>query len=104
MGKAVIGVIALVVGIVLGTLFGGALIGGSAAGVGLATGLSAGICSTVRATQEDGLLTAEEVDQALNRAAADLAEMVDAETPAVIVGSSRECAAIMDQLRAASGE
>ena len=102
MGKTVIGLIGLVVGAVLGAMFGGALIGGSAAGLGVATGLSAGICSTVQAAQEEGLLTAEEVDQVLNRAAADSAAMVGSETPETIVGSAADCAGVMQRLRAAN--
>lgn len=102
MGKVVFGLIGLVVGVVLGTMFGGALIGGSAAGIGVATGLSAGICSTVQAAQEEGLLTAEEVDQVLNRAATDSAAMAGGETPATIIGSAEECEGVMDRLRAAS--
>lgn len=102
MGKVLIGLIGLVVGLVVGAMFGGAVIGGSAAGVGVATGLSAGICSTIQAAQEEGLLTAEQVDQVLNRAAADSAAMAGSETPGAIVGSAAECDGVMDRLRAAS--
>ncbi len=99
MGKLLIG---LVIGAVGGTVFGGALIGGSAAGVGVATGLSAGICSTLTAAQKEGLLSAEQVDQVLNRAAADVAAAAGAAAPESVVGSADECAAVMDKLKAAS--
>ena len=100
MGKILLGVVALVIGLVLGTLFGGALIGGSAAGGGIATGLSAGICGTIEAAQEEGLLTAAEVDQVLTRAAADAAELAGTEAPGAIVGSADDCAGVMNSLRA----
>ena len=102
MGKLLIGLVGLVVGAIGGALFGGALIGGSAAGVGIATGLSAGICSTVTAAQEEGLLTAEQVDQVLNRAAADAAAAAGTTAPEGIVGNADDCASVMENLRAAN--
>lgn len=73
MGKAVIGIIGLIVGAVLGTVFGGAVMTGTAAGFGVASGLNAGICATVQAAENEGLLSAEQVDQVLTRAASDMA-------------------------------
>lgn len=104
MGKAILAILCLVVGLVIGTMFGGMLIGGSAAGIGIATGLGAGICSTVQAAQEEGLMTAEQVDQVLNRAAADLAELSGAGTPDAVVGSAAECEDVLQRLKAASEE
>ena len=101
MSKLLIGLASLVVGAVAGALFGGAVIGGTAAGVGIATGLSAGICSTVTAAQEEGLLTAEQVDQVLNRAAADVAAAAGTVNPEAMVGSADECVTVMDSLAAA---
>jgi len=92
MSKLLIGLGGLVVGAVAGALFGGAVIGGTAAGVGIATGLSAGICSTV---------TAEQVDQVLNRAAADVAAAAGTVNPEAMVGSADECVTVMDSLAAA---
>ncbi|MDK3074294.1 hypothetical protein QO034_14375 [Sedimentitalea sp. JM2-8] len=104
MGKIVLALICLVVGLFIGTMFGGALIGGSAAGIGIATGLGAGVCSTVQAAQDEGIMTPEQVDQVLNRAAADLAAMSGTGTPAAIVGSAAECSEVLARLMAAATE
>ena len=102
MGKLLIGIVGLVIGVVAGGFFGGAIIGGTAAGVGIATGMSAGVCSTVIAAQEEGLLTPEQVDQVLTRAAADLAEMSGETAPDAVVGSTSDCDAVMEQIRSAA--
>jgi hypothetical protein len=101
MGKFLIGLAGLIVGAIGGALFGGALIGGAATGIGVATGASAGICMTVQAAEEEGLLTAEEIDAVLSRAAADMAEMAGNDTPAEIVGARNDCASVMESLREA---
>lgn len=94
--------IGLVVGLIVGGVAGGALIGGGAAGLGIATGLGAGICSTVQAAQEEGIMTAEQVDQVLNRAATDMAAMSSLESPSAIVGSAAECEGVLEKLRSAA--
>lgn len=103
MGKAVIGILGLVVGLLGGTMFGGALIGGTAMGIGAGTGLSAGICATVQAAQEEGIMTAEQVDQVLIRAAQDLAGTEGVPEGADMVGGAAECAAVMEKLKSAAG-
>jgi hypothetical protein len=95
MGKVGTLIIGLIVGLIGGTMFGGALIGGSATGIGAATGISAGICSTVRAAEEEGLLTPEQVDQVLTRAAADMSGKAASES---IVGGASECEQVMQTL------
>ncbi|MBE1283514.1 MAG: hypothetical protein GJ676_09390 [Rhodobacteraceae bacterium] len=102
MGKLVIGIAGLVIGLIAGSFFGGAIMGGTAAGVGIATGMSAGVCSTVIAAQEEGLLTADQVDQVLTRAAADIAEMSGESAPDVVVGSASDCEAVMERIRSAA--
>lgn len=97
-------VIGLVIGLVVGAAGGAMLIGGGAAGLGIATGLGAGICSTVQAAQEEGIMTAEQVDQVLNRAAADMAAMSSVESSSEIVGSAAECEGVLDRLRAAAAD
>ena len=74
------------------------LIGGAAAGVGIATGASAGICMTVQAAEKEGLLTPDEIDQVLTRAAADAAALSGAEAPAEVVGSAEDCAAVLQRI------
>lgn len=85
MGRVLFGIIGLVVGLVGGALFGGAILGGSAAGVGIATGMTAGVCTTVIAATEEGLLTPEQVEQVMARAAADLGSTMEAAPEATTV-------------------
>jgi hypothetical protein len=99
MGKALIGLLGLVLGLIGGAVVGGSLLGGAATGVGIATGLSAGICSTVTAATEEGLLTEEQVAQVLTRAAADLGGMAEA---GELVGSTADCERVMQELMAAA--
>lgn len=104
MGKVLIGVVALVVGVALGAFGGLSLGGGAMMGAGVATGLSAGICSTVQAAQEEGLLTAEQVNQVLSRSVRDIAEMASLPAGETIVGGAADCAAVLEQLKAGATE
>ncbi len=98
MGKVLIAIVFLLIGLVAGG-FGAMTIGGGAmAGIGVATGLSAGICSTVKAGQEEGLLTAEQVDQVLNRASRDLTGMAELPEGEEVVGSAAACDRVMQRL------
>ena len=101
MGKVIIAFLSLVVGAALGVFLVAPVMTGAAAGVGIATGLSAGICATVQAAQEEDLLTPEQVDQVLNRAPADKAELAGEEAPEKMVGAVRDCDAVMERLRSA---
>ena len=102
MGKAIIGLVALVIGLVIGVFLVSPAMTGAAAGVGIATGLSAGICSTVTAAKEEGLLTDEQVAQILSRATTDMGGEVPEGTD--LVGTADDCAGVMERLRAASAE
>ena len=102
MNKVIVGLIGLVVGAVGGAVVGGSLIGGTAAGIGIGTGLSAGICSTVQAAQAEGLVTAEQVDQLLMRAAQELAGTDGLPEGTSVVGGAAECAEVMESLKAAA--
>lgn len=99
MSKLAIGLIALAVGLLGGALVGGSLIGGAAAGAGAGVGLSAGICSTIGAAEDLGYLTAEQADDVLNRAAANLSDNSDLAAADEIVGSSAACEEVMQSLR-----
>jgi hypothetical protein len=101
MGIVVIAVLSLIVGAALGVFLVAPVMTGAAAGVGIATGLSAGICATVQAAQEEELLTPKQIDQVLNRAAADMAELAEEEAPEEMVGAIGDCEALMDRLRSA---
>lgn len=98
MGKVLTGIVGLIIGVIGGAIFGGSVIGGTAAGIGIATGASAGICITITAAEEEGLLTTDEIDQVLTRAAADAAAISGAEAPGEIVGSADDCAEVMQRL------
>ena len=102
MGKVVTGIIGLIIGAVLGVVIGGPLMMGSAAGVGIATGLNAGICTTVTAAENEGLLSPEEVDQVLTRAASDIAAMQGLELENESLGSSENCEQVMADLAEAA--
>lgn len=102
MGKAVALIIGVVVGLIGGMMLGGSLICGAATGAGIATGISVGICSTVQASQEEGLLTAAQVDQVLTRAAGDLSDLSGDGETGKIVGVSTDCDKVLAQLREAS--
>ena len=96
----------LVIGLVIGGLGGAVivapLVGGAAMGAGAGTGLSAGICATVLAAQEEGLLTADQIDQVLTRAATDLSGQAALPSDQPLVGGAAECQAVMDKLKAAA--
>jgi len=100
MGKFILALVFLIIGAVIGFL-GSGLVGGAAMGIGVATGASAGICMTVEAAEEEGFLTPEEIDQVLNRAAADMSEIAGSDAPGELVGARDDCAAVMERLREA---
>ena len=101
MGKLLIAVIGLIIGIAIGAVGAMTLGGGVMAGLGAGTGLATGICSTVKAAQEEGIMTAEQVDKVLNRAAKDLAAMSGKPMEKEVVGSAAACDKVMAQLHAA---
>lgn len=91
MAKAGIVLSSLIVGMLAGGI-GGALLGsGAGAGAGAATGMATGICSTIEAAQDLKLLTPEQVDLVVDRAAKDISgkdALVGGET---VVGSAKAC-------------
>ncbi len=98
MGKVVTGLIGLVVGAVLGLVAAASLGGGAMMGAGVAAGLSAGICSVVKAAQDEGIMSAGQVDQVLSRAAADLGGKLELAEGEQIVGAAAECQKVLDAL------
>ncbi|WP_193139071.1 MULTISPECIES: hypothetical protein [unclassified Meridianimarinicoccus] len=102
MGKLLIGVIMLVVGLLIGAFVGAPMMIGTAAGVGIATGLGAGICTTVQAAQDEGLLSAEQVDQVLTRASRNLD--TDGSYDGEIVGSAAQCEEVLANLKEAAAK
>ena len=98
MGKLIIG---LILGLVVGAFGGLSLGGGAMMGLGVGTGLSAGICATVQAAQEEGIMTAEQVDQVLVRAAKDLSSKTEVTADDGIVGGAAQCEEVMKKLAAA---
>jgi hypothetical protein len=104
MGKAAFGIIGLVIGLAVGGYGGLSLGGGAMMGMGVATGLSAGICATVEAAQEEGIMTAGQVDQVLKRAAADLGGVTKLPQGEEMVGGAAECQAVLARLREAAAK
>lgn len=104
MSKALLAILFLILGGILGFAGGTAIGFGGGAGVGIATGLSAGICGVAKAARDEGLLTAEQVDQVFNRAVENLRAMSpEIETEAEqITGGAGECDAVLERLRAAA--
>jgi hypothetical protein len=101
MGKLLIAVIGLVIGIAVGAFGAMTLGGGVMAGLGAGTGLATGICATVKAAQDEGIMTAAQVDQVLNRAAKNLAAMSGTPVEKEVVGSAAACEKVLAQLRQA---
>ena len=101
MGKTIITLtIGLFIGGVGGLVFGGGALMGVGAGAGIATGLSAGICSTVKAAEELGIMTAGQVDEVLTKAALDATGQASLAHDQKIAGSKTQCDEFMAQLRA----
>ncbi|MBX7492660.1 hypothetical protein K3163_05515 [Qipengyuania sp. 1NDW9] len=90
MGKVGIALLFGVLGLLGGALLIGPLIGGAMMGAGAGSGLTLGTCSTVKAAQELGYLTPEQVDETLTRAAEDMGGQALAEDQQ-IVGSAAAC-------------
>ncbi len=101
MSKVLVGILSLVIGAALGVFLIAPVMTGTAAGIGIATGLSAGICATMQAAQKEELLTPEQIDQVLNRAAADMAELSGEDAPEEMVGGVDDRDAVMERLRSA---
>jgi hypothetical protein len=96
MGKVIIG---LVLGLVIGAV--GALVfgGGAMMGVGAGTGLVTGICSVVEAAQQSGLLTPDQINQVLAKAAENMSgHPLAAGTE--IADSGAQCEQVMKNVRA----
>lgn len=74
---------------------------GVGAGVGVATGLQAGACLTVEAAKEEGLITAEQVNEVLVAAGKLIAsdEYAGTATPS---GSDLDCEKVVAQLKDAA--
>lgn len=86
-----------VVGAVLTIVFAGAALTGVGAGAGIVTGLKAGACLTVEAAKEQGLITADQVDQVLSAAAGQIA---DTHTPVPdFVGGNAACEQFIADLK-----
>jgi len=101
MGKFAVGIISLVVGLVLGAIGALTVGGGAMAGVGVATGLTTGICMTVEAAEDIGLMTPDQVEEVLARAAENLSSVggMPEGQQSEIADTSAECKNFMEKLR-----
>ncbi|SIO47755.1 hypothetical protein SAMN05444722_2451 [Rhodovulum sp. ES.010] len=98
MGKVLIG---LVIGLLLGGVSGFLMLG-AGMGVGASTGLMTGVCAVVQAAQDEGLMTAEQVDRVLARVPATLGGEMPEGTE--MAEGPTDCATFMDEMRAAASE
>lgn len=96
-------ILLLIVGILVGGAISFAVFTGVGAGVGIITGLKAGACLTVEAAKNQGLITAEQVDEVLNTAARQIATEQLADEP-LLEGGDAECAQVVEELRQAVAE
>jgi hypothetical protein len=71
---------------------------GIGAGVGVATGLQAGVCLAVEAAKDEGLITAEQVDQVLNATGKQLAAD-DFAGNAATTGGNLDCEKVIAKLK-----
>jgi len=103
MSKTIVSILALVVGLVVGWLGGMTFGTGVGAGAGVATGLSSGICMTVKAAQDKGFVTAEQVDEVMTQASANLSEATTGEI-GEIAGTAAQCDAFLAKLKEAAAK
>ncbi len=101
MGKFAVGIISLIVGLVGGAVGALTVGGGAMAGAGVATGLTTGICMTIEAAEDLGLMTPEQVEDVLTRAAENLSSLGAAPEgqPSEVADTSAECRSFMEKLR-----
>ena len=102
MSKFLIAVTNLIVGVLIGGVAGMSLGTGVGAGVGIATGLSSGICVTVKAAQDKGLVTAEQVDEIMIQASKTLGSEVELAEGDEIVGTAAQCDTFLAELKEAA--
>lgn len=102
MSKTVLAILSLIIGLAVGAYGGLSLGGGAMMGIGVATGLSSGICATVQAAQEEGIMTAEQADVVLARAAKDLSSKASIPEGDQMVGTATRCDAFMAKLKNAA--
>ena len=93
----------LVVGAVLAFFLASGFAAGVGAGAGIVTGLKAGACLTAEAAREQGLITAEQVDDLLQAAGRQISSSAVAAGDAPLVsGGDAECRKVIADLKAAA--
>ena len=96
-------ILGAVIGGIATILLASGVLTGIGAGVGIATGLQAGACLTVEAAREQGLITADQVDEVL-LAAAKLIASEEYTGTATASGSALECEKVVAQLKETAGK
>lgn len=99
MGKTLIAIIFLIIGLAVGAFGALAVGGGAMAGFGIGTGLSAGICVTIDAASDLGVISDEQADQILNRAAENISGMAEIPEDQRAVNSRAACEEVMAKLK-----
>ena len=94
-------ILGAVVGGIACIILASGLFTGIGAGVGIATGLQAGACLTVEAARDQGLITAEQVDDVLMAAGKSIASEEYAGTP-TSAGSDLDCEKVVARLKEAA--
>jgi hypothetical protein len=103
MKTAIVAIIFLLVGAAIGGFLVLGVGAGMGAGAGIVVGSQAGACLAVEAAKEQGLLTAEEVDQVLGGALGKIkgeAELPP-DAPLQWITSEADCSKMIDELRKA---
>ncbi|MCA8879312.1 MAG: hypothetical protein KDA73_04975 [Rhodobacteraceae bacterium] len=103
MGKVGVGLLGLILGLVIGIFVAMSIGMGALLGVGAGTGLATGICAVVHAAQQEGLLTADQVNQVLARAARDLSGSADSSDVSELAGSAASCDALIARFQSKTG-
>ncbi|MDB6179697.1 hypothetical protein PAF17_19810 [Paracoccus sp. Z330] len=89
--------IGAIVGLMIGAV-GAVFTMGAAVGAGAGVGLAAGICSMAKAAQDLGVMTAEQVDEAMTHAASLFGSEMSEGTK-MIEGGAARCDTVLDELR-----
>ena len=103
MQSFVIFVVGAIIGAVAAIVLAGGVFTGLGAGTGIVTGLKAGSCLTAEAAKEKGYITADQVDELLSAAGAQLSGQQLADN-SPFAGGDADCQKILNDLKAATGK
>lgn len=99
MKSFIIAIVFLVIGAVVGGFVALSIGTGMGAGAGIIVGSQAGACLAVEAAKDQGLLTAEQVDEVLSGAMKKITGGAELPPQAKVVGSEADCAKMVAELK-----